>query len=367
MSTTEDILLRARALIRVGRRAEAHNLLRALLNQQRDNAAAWRLMVRVARSQEEAIFCLKHVLRLNPGDEWAVNTLLKLRDLHPERPASAPARRTLPRPPEPPDSGDTIEAVSFLEESPPPAIEEEPAAEPEPETEDDDDVLTVLTAGAEVTEAEASVFFEEVSELDDLLGMTPAEATPFDDVTLDLGPEWLGELPSEPRYPIPDWDSITDSYPRPELVEKAGRLRAGRMVLVAVLMVALVAGTVITVRSALIASQVVVPAIRDAHATTKNALIMPGTQVTDRTEGTFDAHNYLIDLSEGQQISLRVEGIDGANPEVFLYAPEGDNALAYDDASGDGRAALSMTVPKEGRYIIRVRLWEPGTYRLIVQ
>jgi hypothetical protein len=67
-----DLLVeRAIRLARNNRQEEARQLLRRVLSEDRDHTAAWREMARLADTREQAIHCLKQVLRVNPDDEEA--------------------------------------------------------------------------------------------------------------------------------------------------------------------------------------------------------------------------------------------------------------------------------------------------------
>ena len=85
MSASEEVR-RAIQLLQAGKRTEARELLKRLLAQNRDDVFAWAALVQAAEGQEEAVFCLKQVLRLKPGDPWATNYLHRL-----EGPATQPA------------------------------------------------------------------------------------------------------------------------------------------------------------------------------------------------------------------------------------------------------------------------------------
>jgi hypothetical protein len=85
MSASEQVR-QAIQLLQAGKRTEARELLKRTLAQNKDDVFAWAAMVRAAESREEAVFCLKQVLRLKPDDSWAINHLRRL-----EGPATQPA------------------------------------------------------------------------------------------------------------------------------------------------------------------------------------------------------------------------------------------------------------------------------------
>jgi hypothetical protein len=69
---------RAVELIKAGRKADARDALKAVIAKDRDDPLAWAAMVQAVESRQEAIFCLKQVLRLKPGDAWATDRLRRL-------------------------------------------------------------------------------------------------------------------------------------------------------------------------------------------------------------------------------------------------------------------------------------------------
>jgi hypothetical protein len=71
----EEAVQRAVRLVRDDKKAEAREILKAALVKDRDNPFAWAAMVQAVESRKEAIFCLKQVLRLKPGDPWATEYL----------------------------------------------------------------------------------------------------------------------------------------------------------------------------------------------------------------------------------------------------------------------------------------------------
>jgi hypothetical protein len=100
-----EAVQRAVGLIKAGRKAEARDALKAVIAEDRDNPLAWAAMVQAVESRQEAIFCLKQVLRLKPGDAWATDRLRRL-----ESAAAQPS----------PDPKQVPPFLSALEPPPPP-------------------------------------------------------------------------------------------------------------------------------------------------------------------------------------------------------------------------------------------------------
>jgi hypothetical protein len=74
----EQATKRAIELLRAGEKDGAREILKGVLRRDRDNPLAWAAMVQAAASDQEAILCLKQVLRLKPGDPWATKQLQRL-------------------------------------------------------------------------------------------------------------------------------------------------------------------------------------------------------------------------------------------------------------------------------------------------
>ncbi|NDJ53411.1 MAG: hypothetical protein GYB68_10050, partial [Chloroflexi bacterium] len=74
----EEAVMRARELIEAGDRVNSRWILIEILQNDRENVAAWRMMVPVAKDKTEAMHCLRQVLRLRPRDPWATNLLERL-------------------------------------------------------------------------------------------------------------------------------------------------------------------------------------------------------------------------------------------------------------------------------------------------
>lgn len=105
----KEMVQQAIQLFQAGKRVEARKSLQAVLIEDRDDPYAWAVMVPLAESKKEAIFCLKQVLRLKPGDAWATDHLRRLErsSLEP-LPGSQRASLMASIPPPEPLSPDTL-------------------------------------------------------------------------------------------------------------------------------------------------------------------------------------------------------------------------------------------------------------------
>ncbi len=90
---TMPMLNRAIAAAKAGRKAEARQLLEAVLDTDERNERAWLWLSSVVDGDEERIICLENVLSINPDSQAARKGLAFLRAA-----ASAPPIRPLPAP-----------------------------------------------------------------------------------------------------------------------------------------------------------------------------------------------------------------------------------------------------------------------------
>lgn len=91
-----DSLEEAVALAKAGRRSEARQIATRLVKKQPENAAAWVVLAQVVDTRDQAIDCLKQVLRLDPGHPWASLHLKRLMEQN-RRPASPPPAADVPK------------------------------------------------------------------------------------------------------------------------------------------------------------------------------------------------------------------------------------------------------------------------------
>jgi hypothetical protein len=93
-----DDLQEAKRLAKAGRKAEARQIATRLVRKEKDNVAAWVVLAQVVDTREQAIDCLKQVLRLEPGHPWAMMHLSRLTEQAEARPAPPPPPVPEPEP-----------------------------------------------------------------------------------------------------------------------------------------------------------------------------------------------------------------------------------------------------------------------------
>jgi hypothetical protein len=100
---------------KAGRKAEARQLLEAVLDTDERNERAWLWLSGVVDNDEERTICLENVLSINPDNQAARRGLAMLRAAHaPIRPLPAPGPAVSAAPPSPgataspPPSGDVV-------------------------------------------------------------------------------------------------------------------------------------------------------------------------------------------------------------------------------------------------------------------
>jgi hypothetical protein len=86
--TENDEMKQAIDLIKTGDKASGGALLRGLLKHNRNNALAWLWLSACFEKNEDRIYCLEQVLRINPDHQAARNALDKIRQSQPARAAS---------------------------------------------------------------------------------------------------------------------------------------------------------------------------------------------------------------------------------------------------------------------------------------
>lgn len=108
----------------------------------------------------------------------------------------------------------------------------------------------------------------------------------------------------------------------------------------------------------------------DGYETILIKPIALGETQTARLESGFEAHNWLFEGTSGQSITIRVAGISGTDPRVTVLDPNGEE-IGYDDDSGggpDGRdAVLTLTLPANGTYTLRIDVFTTGDYTITVE
>ncbi len=113
----DEAIQRAVALIKAGDKDGARQVLQDLLRQDRDNLAGWQGMARLANDEKEALFCLKQILRLDPGNRWATGQLARIEQLARFEP---PAENIEAPPPSPPAEPAEIYRIAPAEDQPTP-------------------------------------------------------------------------------------------------------------------------------------------------------------------------------------------------------------------------------------------------------
>ncbi len=112
-----DLIREAVELAKAGRRSDARAIVTRLLRSDPDNAAAWVVMAQVVGNRQQAIDCLKNVLRLEPNHPWATLHLerLKAQEAADRQAAqrAAPPPAAEPAPPEPAPAAPDLPELSL--------------------------------------------------------------------------------------------------------------------------------------------------------------------------------------------------------------------------------------------------------------
>jgi hypothetical protein len=105
----------------------------------------------------------------------------------------------------------------------------------------------------------------------------------------------------------------------------------------------------------------------DGYNTTLVQTIGLGQTQQARLDDLFDAHNWQFEGTAGQSVTIRVNALEGSDPQAKLIDPRGQ-VIAQDDDGGGGYDALIMTtLPSDGVYTIRVDMWTTGPYSVSVE
>ncbi len=109
----------------------------------------------------------------------------------------------------------------------------------------------------------------------------------------------------------------------------------------------------------------------DGYTTTVVQEIAVGqTSAPTAITSLFDAHNWLFQGTAGQTVTIRVSGLGDCDPRLKLIDPNG-NIIGEDDDSGGGTngydALLTVTLPMDGIYTVRVDVWSTGQYTVTIQ
>jgi hypothetical protein len=107
----------------------------------------------------------------------------------------------------------------------------------------------------------------------------------------------------------------------------------------------------------------------DGYTTTGCYTISAGSSGSATLNSLSEAHNWTMQGTSGQTITVRASGQGDCDPRVKLI-DSGGSVLAEDDDSGggaNGRDALfTYTLPADGTYYLRVDVFSGGTYDLSV-
>jgi len=88
----DDPVERAVGLIKAGNKQDARAILKDVLQQDNRNVRAWASLYSTSKDAEEAAFFLQQVLRLRPGNEWALERLSRLeKEATTKQPIAAPS------------------------------------------------------------------------------------------------------------------------------------------------------------------------------------------------------------------------------------------------------------------------------------
>ncbi len=104
----------------------------------------------------------------------------------------------------------------------------------------------------------------------------------------------------------------------------------------------------------------------DEHDTVLVDTIRFGQAINGELHMPFDAHNWLIEGTEGQTLTIWAHGVGEMDPVLSLIGPDGSLLFENDDSSGYD-AVIVATLPTSGTYTIRVKAWVVGSYTLTVE
>ncbi len=108
----------------------------------------------------------------------------------------------------------------------------------------------------------------------------------------------------------------------------------------------------------------------DGLQTVGGGSIEAGSQQTGEINSLFEAHNWSFRGEEGQVVTIWAKGEGAANPRIKLIDPDGTVIARDNDGGGGPRgtdASITATLPGNGRYTIRVDMFEIGGYALILE
>jgi len=105
----------------------------------------------------------------------------------------------------------------------------------------------------------------------------------------------------------------------------------------------------------------------DGYYTSAVNMLEIGGWGSETLDTLSEAHNWLFEGQEGQNVTISVSGQGVSDPRIRLLDPQG-NLVAEDDDSGqDLDAYLNYTLEKSGLYTIRVDVFQEGPYSISLE
>lgn len=106
----------------------------------------------------------------------------------------------------------------------------------------------------------------------------------------------------------------------------------------------------------------------DANDTVHVEQMAAGESRSARIDNVFEAHNWLFEGRAGQTVTISVIGAGSADPAARLIGPDGETLMYQQDVLGEANTNVQIdaTLPADGLYTVRVDLWVPGEYMVIV-
>jgi hypothetical protein len=104
----------------------------------------------------------------------------------------------------------------------------------------------------------------------------------------------------------------------------------------------------------------------DGYDTTLVQLIDINVPYTSTFQSVFDAHNWLFEGTAGQEIQVYATSIyEEVDTRARLISPSGDMLAEEDDTMGVD-PWITITLPVNGLYTVRIDTWTEGAYGVIV-
>ncbi len=326
----DEAIQRAVALIKAGDRDAAREVLQDLLRRDRDHLAGWQGMARLAKDENEALFCLKQILRLDPGNRWATEQLARL---------ETPAQNVEVPPPAPPAASPLAEPGEIYRIAP---AEDRPDAAPEiaPTSTYTSSfkwksqkkrgcmggigvyalggVLILIIIGF-------MLMFRRMSTLG-----TPDESGGGGGLPGLMAQEQMNETSLELTQIVEGIPGEDGSQPALAPVDKT---RPAGM----------------------------------SFVLTNKGEIEYLSMLTDHFAADNEAHNYSFNGTGNAYAMILVQSDGTSDPEVLLYDSSNQIVANNDDLDNTTRnAVIEMTLPYTGPYTIQVRNFTPGFYTISV-